>query len=129
MCPPINIHVLPVQLSQPLVPVPVGTEATPSITIQMDSIDIPGLLDVAVEEYTDWQQSRVSSTIFQNNIRKAYDVALENCLDLKQIFFDQDPDFFVKQGVKINVARRFVSDIITWLKEYKQNKDYKGKLY
>lgn len=129
ICPPINIHVLPVQSSQPSAPMPVGAEVASSRTTQMDSIDIPGLLDVAVEEYTNWQQSRVSSKIFKDNINKARDIALENCLDLKQIFFDQDPDFFITRGVKIGVARRFVSDIIIWFKEYKQNKDCEGELY
>jgi hypothetical protein len=44
-----------------------------------------------------------------NNIRKTRGMTLENCLDLKQLYYDQDPDFFVGEGVKIWVARRFVS--------------------
>ena len=82
---------------------------------QNDSIDIPGLLDVAVEECTNWHLSRVSAEIFKENIRKARDVTLENFLDLKQIYDHIDPDFFVKEGVKIGVARRFVSDITLWI--------------
>jgi hypothetical protein len=35
------------------------------------------LLDVAVEEYTEWQQSRVSNEIFKDNINKARDVTLK----------------------------------------------------
>jgi hypothetical protein len=38
-------------------------------------------------------------------------VALTNGLDLKQIDKDQDPEFFIKHGVKVGVARRFVDDI------------------
>jgi hypothetical protein len=64
----------------------------------------------------------VSSEIFIDHIKKACDVALENCLNLKQIYEDQDPDFFVKQGVKVGVARRFVSDISHWVKQCEQNK-------
>jgi hypothetical protein len=72
-----------------------------------------------VEEYTAWQLSQVSTDAFRENIRKARDVTLENCLDLKQIYYDQNPDFFVQVGVKIGVARRFVSEIDEWVKEHK----------
>jgi hypothetical protein len=65
-----------------------------------DPIDIPGLHDVAVAEYSDWQQSRVSSEVLKDDIRKARDLVLANGLDLKQIHGDQDPDFFNKQGLK-----------------------------
>ena len=44
-------------------------------------------------------------------------MALENCLDLKQIDKDQDFNYFVKEGVKVGVARRFVSEIRCWLSE------------
>jgi hypothetical protein len=77
---------------------------------------VHGLLDVAVEEYTEWQQSRVSNETFRDHINKARDVTLENCLDLMQIYEDQDPSFFVKHGVKVGAARRFVSDIGLWVK-------------
>ena len=114
-CPPINIHVLPTS-SQPPVASQADDEATRPIPARNDSIDIPGLLDVAVEEFTNWHLSRVSAEIFKENIRKARVVTLENCLDLKQIYDHIDPDFFVKEGVKIGVARRFVSDISFWIK-------------
>lgn len=48
---------------------------------------------------------------FRDNIKKACDVALKNCLDLLQIYEDQDLDFFVKYGVKVSVTRRFVHGI------------------
>ena len=81
---------------------------------------VHGLLDVAVEEYTGWQQSRVSNETFRDNIKKARDVTLENCLDLMQIYEDQDPGFFVKHGVKVGAARRFVRDIGLWVKQRRQ---------
>jgi hypothetical protein len=56
----------------------------------------------------------------RENIQKACNVALENCLDLKQIHDDQDMDFFVKNGVKAGAAQRFVSDIARWVT---QNRD------
>jgi hypothetical protein len=85
-----------------------------------ESIIIDGLLDVAVDEYTEWQQSRVSNEAFRENINKARDVTLENCLDLMQIYEDQDPGYFVKHGVKVGVARRFVRDIGLWVKRRKE---------
>lgn len=126
MCPPININILPAPPSQPSMPAPAGTEVTPSRPSRTDSIVITGLLDIAVEEYTDWHQSRVSSETFRENIQRARDVALENCLDLKQIYEDQDPGFFIKHGVKVGVARRFVSDIGHWLEQCGENNALEG---
>lgn len=120
MPPQININVLPAQSSQPSIS-SWGAEANPS-TAQGEIVDIPGLLDQAVEEYTDWHLSRVSAETFKANIKKARDVALDNCLDLKQIH-GENPEFFVKQGVKIGAARKFVSDISLWLKHREQNKE------
>ncbi|KAF7174073.1 hypothetical protein CNMCM6106_008192 [Aspergillus hiratsukae] len=105
MPPQININVLPAQSSQPSISSSWGTEAKPS-TVQSELVDIPGLLDQAVEEYADWHLSRVSAEGFKANIKKARDISLDNCLDLKQICAE-NPDFFVKQGVKIGAARRF----------------------
>ena len=85
-----------------------------------ESIIIDGLLDVAVDKYTEWQQSRVSNEAFRENINKARDVTLENCLDLMQIYEDQDPSFFVTHGVKVGAARRFVRDIGLWVKRCKE---------
>jgi hypothetical protein len=38
-------------------------------------------------------------------------------VNLKQIYKDQDWDFFVKNSVKVGAARRFVSDISKWAKQ------------
>lgn len=114
-CPPIHLHVLPAQPSQGPIATSTGSDCANPAPRQTDPIDIPGHLDTAVEEYAIWHQSRVSSEAFRENIRKACDVALENCLDLKQIHEDQDPDFFVKHGVKPGAARRFVTDISQWV--------------
>jgi hypothetical protein len=80
---------------------------------------IPGLRDVAVKEYSDWQQSKVVDPILKAEFQKACDVALADGLDLEQIHEDQDPGFFTDKGVKTGVARRFVSDIKYWVKQYK----------
>lgn len=116
MCPPINITVQP---NQPSLLGVTGANDSASIPLRPpapDSIEIPGLHDVAVEEYSTWQQSRVSREILKADIRKARDLALANGLDLQQVHGDQDPDFFIKHGISVGVARRFVSEIIQWVK-------------
>lgn len=113
-CPPINIQFHPAPASQVSLPATAGTEATHLDPKKIDSIDIPGYLDIAVEEYAIWHQSRVINETFRENIQKARDVALENCLDLKQIHEDQNPEYFIKHGVKAGAARRFVTDIGYW---------------
>ena len=47
----------------------------------------------------------------------ARNVALENCLNLRQIHKDQDSGVFISQGVKVSAARRFVGEIKSWLEE------------
>jgi hypothetical protein len=51
----------------------------------LDHIDIPGLLEVRTRNilisiYHVWVPR------FKENIKKAHDIALDNCLDLKQIY-------------------------------------------
>jgi hypothetical protein len=45
-------------------------------------------------------------------------VTLDDELDLKQVYKDQDPGILIQSGVKRGVARRFVSDIWQWVKLY-----------
>ena len=82
----------------------------------LDRLNIPGLRDVAVTEYTDWQQSKVRDLTLGSEFQKAGDIALADGLDLEQVYEDQNPDFFVRRGVKIGIARRFVGDIRDWVK-------------
>lgn len=75
---PISINVLPTQQSQPVSMSPSsGQECGP---LQASVLEIPGAPEVAVEEYTAWQLSQVSTDAFRENIRKARDVTLENAL-------------------------------------------------
>jgi hypothetical protein len=122
MCPPININnFLPAGLSQQSMPLPVANEASRAKSACAEPIIVHGLLDVAVEEYTEWQQARVSNESFKDNINKAPDVTLEHCLDLMQIYEDQDPEFFIRRGVKLGAARRFVRDIGHWVNRRGEN--------
>ncbi|KAA8641539.1 uncharacterized protein ATNIH1004_011675 [Aspergillus tanneri] len=74
--PPININFGPTQSSHPPITSHSCTETTP--TVQVDSMDIPGPTEVAVEEYTNWHLSQVSTENFRENIRKARDIVLDN---------------------------------------------------
>ncbi|GAA93055.1 hypothetical protein AKAW_11167 [Aspergillus luchuensis IFO 4308] len=123
MWPPININVLPSQSSHPS---QMYSNASPSVTC--GPIDIPGPLDTAIDEYTAWQKSRVSRDSFKEQMDIARNVALENCLDLRQIHKDQDSGFFVSQGVKVGAARRFVSEIRSWLEERGNRRDSEDSL-
>lgn len=75
--------------------------------------------------YSEWQQSKVIYEGLKTEYRKARDATLLDGLDLQQIYKDQDPDFFIKSGVKRGVARRFVGDIGAWAKRYKRS--YEGE--
>lgn len=102
---------------------PVATPAMPLRNNVTEHLDIPGLRDLAVAEYSNWQQSQVSDETLKAEFRKARDVALEDGLDLVQVHEDQDPEFFIKNGVKRGIARRFVGDIIYWVKQCKCSMD------
>ncbi|KAK9612677.1 hypothetical protein V6Z94_010212 [Aspergillus fumigatus] len=124
MWPPININVLPSHSSHPSqmtsVPSPSTSRGGP--------IDIPEPLDIAIDEYTTWQKSRVSRDSFKEQMDIARNVALENCLDLRQIHKDQDSEFFVNQGVKVGAARRFVGEIKSWLEDRGKSRDSEESL-
>jgi hypothetical protein len=83
------------------------------------SLDISGPRDLAVMAYSDWQQSNVVDQAQKNEYQKACDLVLREMLDLEQVYEDQNPAFFIQGGVKSGVARRFVSDIARWAKDYK----------
>lgn len=82
-------------------------------------LDIPGPRDTAVRQYSDWQQSKVHDGTLKAPFRKACDVTLDEGLDLEQVHEDCNPGFFIKNGVKSGIARRFISDIANWVERYK----------
>lgn len=111
-CPLINI-VLPTQTTTPI--------AAPSTSSPNASshkrLDIPGPRDLAVKEYSEWHASKVHDDNLKKDYEKACQVALENGLDLQQIFSRPDPSFFIEREVKIGTAHRFVDDITEWVQE------------
>ncbi|CAG8255666.1 unnamed protein product [Penicillium olsonii] len=86
----------------------------------LSPLDIPGLRDVAVKDYGEWQMSNVENDALKNAFREVCDVMLENGLDLEQVYRDQDPHFFIEKGIKIGIARRFVEDIGKWVQNVKR---------
>jgi hypothetical protein len=91
----------------------------PSVAPSITRLVVPGHRDIALREYCDWPQSKVVDETLKAEYQKARDVALEDGLDLEQIYEDQDTSFFIDKGVKRGVARRFISDIERWVKQYK----------
>jgi hypothetical protein len=79
-------------------------------TCYTDRLDVPGLRDMAAEEYSNWQQSQVNDKILKAERWKAGDIALADGLDPKQTDEDQDLKFFIKHGVTRSIARHFVRD-------------------
>jgi hypothetical protein len=70
LIPPINIHFLPAQSPQAST-VPTGNvDGHTSRSDQADNIDIPGLFEVAVDNCTDWQLSRVDTEFFKRQYQK-----------------------------------------------------------
>lgn len=120
--PPININVLPAQSPEPrMFTTPTATppllpHMSPSLLDDLAFPDLP--LDVAVKEYSDWQQSRVESEMQKGMVAKARDLALAMGWDLKQIYKDQNPKPSFDHGVIDGVARRFVEDIYDWTKNF-----------
>ena len=77
---PININVLPSHSSHPS---QITGFASPSL--RRGPIDVPEPLDIAIDEYTAWQKSRASRDSFKEQMDITRNVALENCLNLRQI--------------------------------------------
>ncbi|OJD24334.1 hypothetical protein ACJ73_04302 [Blastomyces percursus] len=107
--PPISINVLPTQTSNASM---VAASLEPSASIE--PLVIPGARDAAVRDYCKWLESKVIDETYKADIRKACEVTLAHHLDLELVFEDQDPNFFMEQGVKRGTARRFVRDIREW---------------
>ena len=83
-------------------------------------LNIPGPRDVAVRKYAEWQQMQVQDVLWKNEVRKACNTVLAECLDLEQLYQDHDAEFLIQKGIKRGIARRFVSDIDTWVKRLKR---------
>jgi len=79
----------------------------PSNSRVMDDLNIPGLRDEAVINYSAWHEANVGDDNLKAQCRKTCNVALANDLDLKLTHEGQDPSFFIDKGVIIGIARQF----------------------
>ena len=57
-------------------------------TSSVDCLNIPGLQDMAMTEYTNWQQSQVRDLTLKSEFQKACDIVLVDGLDLEQVYKD-----------------------------------------
>jgi hypothetical protein len=82
-------------------------------------LDIPGHLDVALGDYSKWQESRFQDPLLQAEVRKAHDALLAEGIVLQQV--GQEYDFLVKEKhIKRGIATRYIEDVPVWLKRVKR---------
>lgn len=120
---PINItNVLPAPFGQTSHPASLAGPAPDllSISTPMVRLDIPGFLDEHVEEYCNWQQSRVKKPALKEDCKRACDVMIEQGRDLNLIRRNPNPKFLIDEGVKSGTAERIVSDIDYWFENIKR---------
>ncbi len=67
-----------------------------------------------MKEYTEWQQSNVVDEKLKAEVLRACEVVLEDGMGLEEVYEDQDPGFFVQNGIKSGIARRFIGGIKAW---------------
>jgi hypothetical protein len=77
----------------------------------IDDLNITGLRDEAVRDYSAWHEANVKDDNLKAQFRQICNVALANGLDLKLIYEDLDPSFFIDKGIMVGIARQFVRDI------------------
>jgi hypothetical protein len=110
-CPPINItNVLPAPSQIPPAP------EMPSKSSSTTRLEIPGPRDKAVKDYCAWQQSQVEDPILKEAYEIAYNVMMDDGMDLELIHQDPNPEFLIKGGVKRGPALHIVGDIEPWAK-------------
>lgn len=97
----------------PNVDIPVNAAAT---RLKAD-LCIPGLRDDAIKRYCQWHCTQVNNKVWKTAFIKAGSITLEQGLDLKHVYADQDVDFYVKEGVLRGIARSFVEDVKKWIDE------------
>ncbi|KAH3942391.1 hypothetical protein HBH53_187000 [Parastagonospora nodorum] len=80
-----------------------NTSTQAALTPSTHRLIIPGFCDTVVEEYSEWQMSRVR----RETLRKGVE-----CIH---------PDYSIKAGVLSGVAKRFVREILHWVEQCKGN--------
>lgn len=104
-CPPININFIGGQSSiQPAAVdcIPQSEMSSHQKQHRFILLTIDGPRDVAVKEYSAWQETNVIDENLRAQFQLACDVTLANGLDLEQIHEDQNPEFFVQEGIAVD---------------------------
>jgi hypothetical protein len=84
ICPPININnFLLARASQQPIPTDFAKEAIPAKSAFAKPIIVYGLIDVAVEEHTEWQHSQVSNEAFRKSTRAQKMTHRENVNEMR----------------------------------------------
>ncbi|CAG8219696.1 unnamed protein product [Penicillium olsonii] len=118
-CQPININFNGMQSSpqqDTSDPTTASAVVLPPNDQAMEGLNLTGLRDEAVKDYGAWHESNVGDENLKAQFRQACNVALANGLDLRLIYEDQDPSFFIGKGIVVGIARQFVRDIGQWVK-------------
>lgn len=77
---PININISSSQSAPYRLNISAPRAADNSQTLSL--LEIPGLRDIAVKEYSEWQVSNIKNDSLKSTFREVYDMMLENGLDL-----------------------------------------------
>ncbi|KNB18627.1 hypothetical protein FOXG_16108 [Fusarium oxysporum f. sp. lycopersici 4287] len=94
-------------------------EVQGSVATRQRPIDlvIPMRRNQALERYHEWQQDQVDSPRWQQNIRCAYEITREACLDLRHVHSEVGAEFYTDRGVQLGVALSFMNDVPRWIEE------------
>lgn len=69
-------------------------------------LGIAGPRDLAVKEYTEWQQPNVVDEKLRVEFSRVCEGVLEGGMGLEEVYEDPKPGFFVQNGIKSGIARR-----------------------
>lgn len=112
--PPININVS----STPHVAnADVASAPESSAPKGVERLNIPGLREDVLENYTQWHHSKVGTAMLRNEFTKSKDFTLESGFSLDQVHRDQNAEFYIEQGIKPGIARSWVEDILSWVEK------------
>jgi hypothetical protein len=92
----------------------------PVLKAEVSPVEFSGLRDDNVQQYCEWQQSKVKNPSLKAAFQKATDFVIEKGLDLELLHEDQNPQFLIEEGgIPLGVARRYYRDIKPFAKRRK----------
>ncbi|KFA48302.1 hypothetical protein S40293_10328 [Stachybotrys chartarum IBT 40293] len=79
--------------------------------------NILGPRDEAIKRYCEWHCAQVMNDEWKRGFARAASITLEEGLDLKHVYIDQNINLYTKGGIKPGIARSWVEDIKKWAEE------------